>query len=563
MTALLRNLKPILALFWHEQRRKLIAGMLLAGATVLSGIALLGLSGWFITATAIAGLSAATALAFDVFAPAAGIRLLALVRTAARYGERLVTHDATLGTLAALRERLFRGTAEMRAAGSLLKRPATVLFRVTQDVDALDSLYLRVLVPAGAALGAALAVGIALGLVAAWLGLSIALLLVGAGMGIPLVAARAAYRPARRRAHAMEVLRSRAIDLVQGQTELVMAGRLDAQRAALAAADRRLAEADDALNRIETKVTVALGLVTAVLLAGTLFAVSTLADKGAVGVPIAAFAILIVLAAVEPFAALRRGALELGRTLLAARRIGPRLMVRSTDAEAACPPKGMALCLSRVTSRHEDAVQPAVRDISLALPTGTRLAIVGPSGSGKSTLMALLAGELAAHGGRVEALQATLLTQRTELFADTLRDNLRLADPRADDARLHEVLDAAGLSNLVAALPKGLDTQLGEGGLGLSSGEARRLALARLFLRDTPLWLLDEPTEGLDAVTAGDVLARLCANAVGRTLVVATHIKREAELAERFVELREGRIVRDVSHGEPGFAEVLSKLRPD
>lgn len=563
MTSLARDLMPVLRLFFHEQRGKIIGGMLLAAATVLAGIALLGLSGWFITATAIAGLTVASALAFDVFAPAAAIRFLAIARTACRYGERLVTHDATLATLAALRERLFRSSAEVRSAQSLLRRPATLLFRLTQDVDALDSLYLRVLVPAAAALGAALVIGIALGLMQVWFGLIAALFLIVTGLGIPLAAARAADRPARRRAHAMETLRARSIDLVQGQTELIMAGQLSAQRTAIEDADRKLAEADDALNRIDTAVTAGFGAASAVLLAGTLLAASALVAGGAISQPVAALALLIVLAAVEPFAALRRGALELGRTLLAARRIGPRLAPVAPASNPAEPPDGLAVRLDGISIRRDSALEPAIRDVSLEVKRGARLAIVGPSGAGKSTLLGLLAGELTAESGRTATVAATLLTQRTELFADSLRDNLRLADPHADDARLHEVLTAAGLGPYLAALPRGLGTRLGEGGLGLSGGEARRLALARLFLRDTPLWLLDEPTEGLDAATARDVIARLKQNAGQRTLVVATHIRREADLADRLLILDRGRVIQLLNRGEPGFDAALSRLRPD
>ena len=142
-----RDLAPVLRLFADDCRNKLLLGALLAATTVLSGMALLGLSGWFITATAIAGLNTTLAFTFDVFMPSAGIRLLALGRTAARYGERLVTHDATLEVLASLRVRLFRSWARPQAARRLLARPAQLLFRLTGDIDALDSLYLRVLVP--------------------------------------------------------------------------------------------------------------------------------------------------------------------------------------------------------------------------------------------------------------------------------------------------------------------------------------------------------------------------------------------------------------------------------
>lgn len=202
-------LRPILLLFFRIRGRALLAGIATATVTVLAGIALLGLSGWFITATAIAGLSLTTAVVFDVFAPAAGIRLLAILRTGSRYLERLVTHDATLAILAALREKLFRSWARPMAAETLLKRPARLLFRLTADIDALDSLYLRVLVPAGAAVATALAAGIALGLMNLLFGLLVMSVLVVTGLGIPIAAARRAEKPMRRRAKGTEALRAR------------------------------------------------------------------------------------------------------------------------------------------------------------------------------------------------------------------------------------------------------------------------------------------------------------------------------------------------------------------
>ena len=198
MTSIVSALYPICRLFLAARGRVLLLGALLSALTVLAGIALLGLSGWFITATSLAGLTA-TAITFDVFAPSAGIRLLAILRTAARYGERVTTHDATLGMLAALRENLFRGWAAPSAATMLMRRPAKLLFRLTADVDALDSLYLRVLVPAAIAIVSGLAVSIALMLLSVPFGLLAGLWLLAAGLGIPIIAGRLALEPARPR----------------------------------------------------------------------------------------------------------------------------------------------------------------------------------------------------------------------------------------------------------------------------------------------------------------------------------------------------------------------------
>jgi len=563
MTRLALQLRPILALFFSRDRALLLSGALLSGATALSGIALLGLSGWFITATAIAGMSTATALVFDVFAPAAAIRFLALVRTAARYGERLITHDATLGVLAELRERLFLGWARPGAASGLVKRPSRLLFRLTLDIDALDSLYLRLFVPLVAAFFVALASGIVFGLIEPLLGTAVALFLIFAGVGVPVAAAVAAKRPATRRAYALEILRSRVIDLVAGHTEWIMAGQLAGRQEELAAVDRYLAEGDDALNIVETWTGIAFGIAGALLLSAILVAMALLAETGSIGAPIAALGLLVAFAALEPFAALRRGAVELGRTLLAARRIAPRLVVDAGAPRDPVPSSGASIRLTNVTLNYPGASAPVLSGISLTVNDGDRVALIGPSGAGKSTLLALIAGEINAEAGLVERSPATLLTQRTELFQDSVRDNLRLAYPGADDCRLRAALEASGLWRDVEALPGGLETRLGEGGHGLSGGQARRLALARLFLRAAPLWLLDEPTEGLDGTTARDVLARLAASSSSQTIVVATHIRREAELAERLIVLDEGTITAVINRGEPGFETALGALRPD
>ncbi|KQV28415.1 ABC transporter ATP-binding protein [Rhizobium sp. Root1203] len=563
MNASLSHLKPVIRLFFTSKRRGLLIGAALSATTVAAGIALLGLSGWFITATATAGISAATVATFDVFAPSAGIRLLALGRTAARYGERLTTHDATLGVLAILRERLFRGWAQAGAATDLMRRPARLLFRLTGDVDALDSLYLRILVPAGVAVAAAIGTSIALGLMHPLFGLLAGLWLLAAGLGIPLMAGRRAARHARRRTHGIEALRARTIDLVAGQTDLLMAGRLHAQRDAIAAADRYAADADDRLNRIESGVTIGFGLASTALLTGALLAVAALCASGTITPPVAALGILIAFAAVEPFGALRRGAMELGRTLLAASRIAPRLSVAEATYRNARPNPGFAAQFAGVCARYEASDRLAAEDITLDLATGERLALIGDSGAGKSTLLALLAAEMMPVEGRVSTLPATLLTQRTELFQDTLRGNLQLAKPDATHDELRIALGAAGLACDVATLPLGLDTLLGEGGMGLSGGQARRLALARLFLRDTPLWLLDEPTEGLDRAVARDVMARLAEKAEGRSLVIATHIRREAAIADVIAVLAGGRIEEVSRRGEAAFEKALNRLRPD
>lgn len=552
-------LRQLLGLFARMAPRKLwLGGAALAALTVLMGMALLGLSGWFITATAIAGLVPAVALVFDVFMPSAGIRLLAVGRTGARYAERLLTHDATLAVLAALREKLFRSWSQPQAARLLLQRPARLLQRLTSDVDALDNLYLRLLVPAVSALGAAALLAVAYGLMRWWLGLLALVWLLLTGWGVALLHGLHSRKAAVRRAMALEAMRAQTVDLVAGQVDLLMAGQLSAQMQQVLRSDARGALADAQLYKSEAAAAKAYGAVSAMTLSASVLLMAWLMEQGWINAPVAALGILLALSAMEPFAALRRGAAEAGRTLLAVRRLTPALLAEEKPAleqKSELPPQ-VAARLQGVQIRQLDPVD-------LTVYRGECVALIGSSGAGKTTLLNAIAGELPADHGDVQAQACSWMTQRTELFQDSLRDNLRLANPQATDAQLWAALQAAGLKADVMLMPQGLDSMLGEGGLGLSGGQSRRLALARLLLSQQSCWLLDEVTEGLDAATAADVLQRLAVAAQGKTLIFATHWQREARLASRIVYLQAGRVQSEARQGTPEFETLIAKLRRD
>ena len=552
------SLRQVLIALGQMAPRKLwLGGVALAALTVLMGMALLGLSGWFITATAIAGLVPAVALVFDVFMPSAGIRLLAVGRTGARYAERMVTHDATLAVLAALRQKLFLHWARPQAARVLLQRPARLLQRLTSDVDALDNLYLRLLVPAYSALGAALLLALAYGVMRWWLGLLALAWLLLAGWGIALWQGLRSRKAAVRRAMALEAMRAQTVDLVAGQTDLLMAEQLPRQMQQVLRSDERTAAADAQLYRTEAAAVKAYGWVSAITLSASVLLMAWLMEQGWINAPVAALGILLALSALEPFAALRRGAEQAGRTLLAVRRLGPALVASAElEQDLLQAPEKQAVSLHQVQLRQ-------LGPVDLEIAPGERVALIGSSGAGKTTLLQLISGELNVQQGQLKAMASSWMTQRTELFQDSLRENLRLAAPDADDAQLWTALEAAGLKNDVMALPQGLDTMLGEGGLGLSGGQSRRLALARLLLSPRRCWLLDEVTEGLDAATAGDVLQRLSLAAQGRTLIFATHLQREARLADRMVCLQAGRVQSQARRGTAEFEALIARLRPD
>ncbi|RMX09465.1 ATP-binding cassette domain-containing protein [Vandammella animalimorsus] len=570
------------------------AGLLLACATALMGALLLGVSGWFITGTALAGLSAATALAFDIFVPSASIRFLALGRTGARYAERLVGHAATLDALVALRERLLRSFAQPPAQAPRLAatqrawrlQPARLLLRLTRDLDAAEALYLRLALPCAAALATTLAISLWLAWQHLWLGLACWLWFWGWGLGITLWLVRSSSALALAQSRHGERMRQQALELVGGQAELIMAVQFDAASERWRQRQAQLAALELRLQQRDAAAAAAWQALQALTLAAALGVAAWLVLARQMHVALAAFFVLMAMAGMEPFAALRRGTLEWAACLLAARRLQAPLARSLTPAAAnanaaqapsaaalPAPAPGLAAQLQQVWLDSDRGGPARLQDCSLTLAEGEVLALVGASGSGKSSLLALLAGELAATRGTVRALPSLGLPQQTALFSDTVRANLNLQQRPLDDAALWAALELVGLKEAIAARPAGLDERLGEGGLGLSKGQGRRLALARLLLARIPqpgadaadaagaLWLLDEPTDGLDAATAQALLQRLAPALRGRSVVLATHMRREAALADRLLLLEHGRITAQAVHGTVEFEALLARLR--
>ena len=541
----MRWLWQIYRLLWRADKRAMRRGLALSVAVLVAGAALLGLSGWFITAAAAAGLAGAGAV-FDVFRPSAGVRFLALGRTAARYGERLLTHDATLRALANLRVRLLAGIAARPWRRLSQIRGSQILNRLVADVDALDGVMLRLALPllAGAA---TLALGLAL---LAWLVAPvIALWVVGilglGGAASLTVAARRSRRAARRAEAAMQALRTRSMDMMRAKTDLVMHGVLDRARADFHDAAERMEAARATVDRAEHRAALALGLPALFAATGALGLGAALVQGDALTPAQAALGFFAALALAEVFGPLRRGVADLGRMMDAARRVGRQLGQADTThgpAFAGHSPSRTRLTLQNVTWQEDRASAPVVSGVSLTLGPGDILALTGPSGCGKSTILHLAAGLLPPGEGRValdgrdvadwsEAelrARVGLLPQRSVLTRGTVADILRVARPEASETQMRAVLEAVALWPVLA--PRGgLQAELAETGTGLSGGETRRLALARVLIRQPAILLLDEPTTGLDRETARAVLAgmrRICPDSA---ILLASHSPVETE----------------------------------
>lgn len=543
--------------------------------TLAAAIGLLGLAGWFLTAAAIAGAGSS----FNYLFPSGGVRGFAMTRTASRYAERLVTHEATFRILAKIRLWVFAQAIPLAPGRLGDHRAGSLLAAVTSDVDALDNLYLRLVTPAvAAAVGLAGAL-IAIGLVSAWAALATLGLFAFAAIAAPSLTLAKARQPGRTARDTLTRSRSDAVDLADGLAELIAFKADDRVQTRLMAASAEQITAEreaNAAGAVSQGVIASAGGVAAVVV----FVIAHLSGAGPAVCALAAFVAFALFEAAPPLA---QAAELFGRTAASARRLrelehtAPTALDPALDAAAPAPARH-DLCFERVsfaypvrstqgddTPRSGDAANAsfALREVELTIPAGARVGLVGPSGSGKSSLFALLLrfydpqrGRITLGGVDVTTLrQASVrarvasVSQRSGLLSATIGDNLRLAAPQARPAELWNALEQAGARDWVEATPQGLDTWIGEEGQLVSGGQARRIALARALLKDAPILALDEPTEGLDPATEADIITRIGALIAdtSRTVIIATHRPALLDLTDRVVRIVDGRIVSDAS----------------
>jgi ATP-binding cassette subfamily C protein CydC len=523
MSVLTAPERRVLRLARPHLGRLLLAGLLAAG-TELAGIALMATATWLLITAA--GQPPVSALTVAIVS----VRALAIGRGVLRYTERLAGHDAVLRIITEVRARVFATLAARREPA----RSGDALSRLVSDVDAVQDLLLRVLVPgaAAAAVGVLALAGATAISPAAALALAGGLLV--AGVALPAAATALTRRTADRVAPLRADLAADAIDLTHGAADLAAFGAtgtaLDAasgQAQALARLERRLAAAGWAVDATGVLVT---GATSAAVVAAALAA-------GVDGVLVGVLAVG-TLPAVEACLALVTAARQRAELRTGLRRVAdlldpPPLADRSGEA-----PTG----LRDVTLRYRPDGPPALDNVTLDLPPGRRIAIVGPSGAGKSTLLRVLAESAApsAVGG---------LLADAHVFHATVRENLLLGRAGATDDDLAAACATAGLLDWVREQPDGWDTVVGEDGGQLSGGQRQRLALARAVLLDPAVLVLDEPTEGLDPSAADRVLAAVVAAARG-TVVLVTHRLRGLPDFDHIVVLDGGRIVRQGRHTE-------------
>jgi ATP-binding cassette, subfamily C, bacterial CydC len=559
---------------FQPYRAWVFGGFLVALLTLVANVALMAVSGWFITAMAVAG---ASGVAMNYFTPAALIRGSAIGRTAGRYLERLINHEATLRQLAGLRVWFYQHLEPLAPARLQQYHSADLLSRIRADIDALDNLYIRVLVPVLVAATA----GIGFFLFTALYDLTLALLLLTmllvAGVLLPWAARRLGTGPGRRMVAAESELRQLAIDGTQGLSELLVYGAADAHASRLDAASRALIADQDRMSRIAGIGQGAVGLSANLTLWGMLWLGIPLVTDGSLAPPQLAMLALFALAAFESVAPLPLAFQQLEATLTAARRLFAIVDAEPAVVDPAGPSprtRDNGIEIRNLRFSYPGADRPALDGLDLDLAEGRRVAIVGATGSGKSTLLNLLLGfwrqdagtirlggePLSAFRGEDLRARIALVSQHTHLFDASIRENLLLAAPDAPQGRLEQVCETAQIHDFIAALPEGYDTWVGETGVRVSGGQARRIAIARALLRDAPILLLDEPTEGLDAATERALMDAVRVLMQGRSTLLITHRPVALANMDEILVMQRGRIIERGSHQELLRAEHYPRL---
>ncbi|MCE2576521.1 thiol reductant ABC exporter subunit CydC [Komagataeibacter sp. FNDCR2] len=543
-------LAPVLQILhiWRRRAPLLTAGTILSLLALLIGLLLMREAGVRVAAMTLG----------MVVVTAGSLRILGSARVVLRYSERLLTHDAMFRALADVRVWFFRHLARGAAAGLGFRRAGDLLSRLVSDVEALDGLYLRIIVPlAGAALILPF-LFIAINMVNTVLALVVTGLFACGAFLLPLIAAMLGRRDGGEVNHAAAQLRIGVLDMVGGLREIATFG-----------AEGRMLDhvhaRDGALCRAQMKQARMLAAAGAAsYLCGQAAVVAVLAAAMGLGLPRiaplpAAAVLFLSVAAFESVGGLTRAGALAGNITRAAARV-----VAVGEPPAHAPPEGTQpapagndIRFDHVSFRWEAARAPVLDGLDLDIPAGQRIALLGPSGAGKSTLAALLLKVVAPQSGRIElggqdiatirddALRGRIawLSQATHLFADTIRANLLLGRPDATEDELWTALEQACVAEVVRDLPEGLDSWLGEGGASLSGGQGRRLALARVLLSRAPILILDEPATGLDARTEQEFLQTLNEVTRGRTVILIAHRLTGVEKLDRVWRIVDGKTV--------------------
>lgn len=532
-----------LSQLFSTQLDKWLIAALLGIMTALSVIGLLMTSGWFISAAAMAGMLALGSHSFNYLVPAAIIRVMAMIRTAGRYGEMMVSHHAVFGLLQRLRVRFFTQFARLPLANlSSTLQSTHAMHRLTHDIEVLNELPLRVVSPWLVATTASL-------LVATLLyqyevnPVLIATFLI-AGLMLPALLTWRSIKHARAHQALAESRRVSLLNPLSALTHLLIWQRWQSELTAFNSVDTQHTHQQKRIQRAQSLVMLIMQWLMAAVLVGLL--VGFYHTPLVISVPMLLALSLGIMGMTDLLAPLVTHSLALGNSLAAQHQLNellnpslqpshhltPDLAPLPIDVARLDAP--LTLTINQLAAKMPQAIV-GFKAISLTATQGIPVLITGRSGAGKSTLLQVLAHELAPQQGSIElngmdwlALHNTpaltgYLGQQIDIFDQTLATNLRLGRADASDEQLWQVLGKVGLKDWARSQPLQLQTPLGEYGQAISGGQARRIALARLLLSPKKILLLDEPFAGLDKKSREALWQMLVQHQQQGILIIVTH----------------------------------------
>ncbi len=556
MRTILRLIK-----LYGPYRNWIVLGILVSFLSVLANVTLMAVSGWFITAMGLAGVAG---VSMNYFTPAAMIRACAIIRTGGRYAERLVTHDATLRFLSHLRRRVYECMEIHPISETGKYRSGDWLSRLGGDIDRLERFYIGFVVPAVTALAACLVFVAYLFFHHVMLALFVGSLLLFSGLLFPLLMLRQTREPEETEVQKMTALRTELVGCLQGMGELLVYDTENSYGARQEKIEADLIKAQKRINRFSVMSNAVVEASSYSALWGTLLIAIPLVTTDAImpaDLALLALFSLVVFEAVLPLPVAFR---SLSAVEMSAKRIFDVLDYKPLEEphKTKYEPE-----LERCSFQFKDVCfsydrGPVLKAVSFDIKSGEKVAVIGPTGAGKSSLINLITGlwpldegaiilndkRLADYAGEDIRRHFSVVPQRPHVFSTTIRQNLLIAEPEADEKMLEEVCDKAGLLSFIKSLPDGFDHYVGESGLQLSGGQTRRLAIARALLKKAPCLVLDEPGEGLDARTEHDVMARILSFVEECTLLLVTHSLVGLPEMDRIVVLEEGRVSHQGTH---------------
>lgn len=536
-----------LLIFIYPMRRSVVWAVLLGALTVGSSIGLMASSAWLISKAGISDSVEALGVAV------VGVRAFGVSRAVFRYVERLVSHDVTFRLLATVRVWFYESIEPLAPARLNEFRSGDLLGRVVSDVESLQEFYIRVIAPV--LVGVLTVIGMLM--LFAYFDLVAALVLLAfmlaAGTGLPLFAWWRAHQPGRHLVAQRAEFSAALVDSVQGMADAVAYGQTERHTQQLHTLNKDLEREEKQLALLDG-LQVAVGLLLVHLASITILVI---AIQRVDSIYLATLTLATV-AAFEGITPLAAAATHLGTTLAAGNRIFE--VVDSDkpiqDPETSPTPENASLNISNLTFRYASDTPTVLQDISFAVASGQRIAVVGPSGAGKSSLANILLRFYAYESGHIlfgghelrdyrqedVHRHISLMSQRTHLFNTSIRENIGIAKQDATEAEIIEAAKQARIHAFVEGLPNGYDTLVGESGAQLSGGERQRVALARVLLKDAPLMILDEATANLDPVTEQSILRDIYESLSGRTLLVITHRLTMLDRMDEILVLNNGQI---------------------